>query len=170
MTCAAWATQSQPYSEKCDVYSFGVLVWEMATRQTPYQGIPPLSVAFGVGSGTLRLNIPTHAPPILQRVMRACLSHDHHQRPSFHRLLGWLEDGLEAERTAAAAASAGGGAEGLSDDASQSSLASWSTDSHSSARDYFAAQVRQQAAADDRESADDEAAHSDTTITSLNVR
>ena len=124
------------------------MVWEMTTHQSPYQGIPPLSVAFGVGSGTLRLNTPSRAPPALQRIMTACLAYDQHQRPSFHRIVLQLEDGLDAERRGATEAGpTGGSGSDLGSDSSQSSMASWSTDSHTSARDFFSAQVRMQGGA-----------------------
>ena len=36
--------QSEPYTEKADVYSYGVVVWEMLTKQAPYRGLPSLAV------------------------------------------------------------------------------------------------------------------------------
>jgi len=40
--------QSEPYTEKCDVYSYGVVVWEMLTKQAPYRGLPSLAVGTAV--------------------------------------------------------------------------------------------------------------------------
>ena len=40
---------------KIDVWSYGVVIWELLTRQIPYHNLPPLSVAFGVGRGLLRV-------------------------------------------------------------------------------------------------------------------
>jgi len=31
--------QSLPYSDKADVYSYGVLIWEILTREVPYKGL-----------------------------------------------------------------------------------------------------------------------------------
>ena len=47
---------------KMDVWSYGVVVWELLTRQIPYNGLPPLSVAFGVGRGLLRVRCPAATP------------------------------------------------------------------------------------------------------------
>jgi hypothetical protein len=36
------------------VYSFGIVVWEVATRRDPYQGMPPFQVVFSVGNNGMR--------------------------------------------------------------------------------------------------------------------
>lgn len=35
---------SRPYSEKADVFSFGIILWEMAAKQLPYFGMQPMQV------------------------------------------------------------------------------------------------------------------------------
>jgi len=37
------------YDEKVDVWSYGVLVWEMLTGNVPYEGLHQNSILFGVG-------------------------------------------------------------------------------------------------------------------------
>ena len=38
----------KPYNYKCDVYSYGVLLWEALHRQMPFTGFAPLQAAFAV--------------------------------------------------------------------------------------------------------------------------
>ena len=38
----------KPYNYKCDVYSYGVLLWEALHRQVPFTGFAPLQAAFAV--------------------------------------------------------------------------------------------------------------------------
>jgi len=38
----------KPYDHKCDVYSFGILLWEILHRQLPFEGLAPLQAAFAV--------------------------------------------------------------------------------------------------------------------------
>ena len=38
----------KPYNYKCDVYSYGVLLWEVLHRQVPFIGFAPLQAAFAV--------------------------------------------------------------------------------------------------------------------------
>jgi serine/threonine protein kinase len=33
-----------PYDEKADVYSYGVVLWELITREEPFKGMHPMQV------------------------------------------------------------------------------------------------------------------------------
>ncbi|KAB1212754.1 Serine/threonine-protein kinase HT1 [Morella rubra] len=48
--------KEKPYSRKVDVYSFGIVLWELTTALLPFQGITPVQAAFAVAEkflGTL---------------------------------------------------------------------------------------------------------------------
>lgn len=78
------------YTEKADVFGFGVVVWECVTRQDPHPGMPPFQVVLEVGSKHLRPEIPSTAPTPLQDLMRSCWSEDPAQRPSFQEIVRLL--------------------------------------------------------------------------------
>lgn len=33
--------RSEPFTEKCDIFSFGVIMWELCTLNRPWEGVPP---------------------------------------------------------------------------------------------------------------------------------
>lgn len=39
---------SQHYTKACDIYSFGITLWEMVTRTQPYNKMNNMQVAMGV--------------------------------------------------------------------------------------------------------------------------
>jgi len=45
------------------LFSYGVVVWELLTGETPYKGIDTLAVAYGVAVNKLTLPIPSTCPP-----------------------------------------------------------------------------------------------------------
>ena len=76
----------QRYSEKADVFSFGVVLWECTARATPFAGMDGVQAAMAVLNRGLRPEIPLHTPPMLAQLIRACWAPIASQRPSFKDL------------------------------------------------------------------------------------
>uniref|UniRef100_A0A668A872 Protein kinase domain-containing protein n=1 Tax=Myripristis murdjan TaxID=586833 RepID=A0A668A872_9TELE len=83
--------QSLPVSETCDTYSYGVVLWEMLTREVPFKGFEGLQVAWLVVEKQERLTIPTSCPQSFAELMRKCWQADPKERPQFKQVLMTLE-------------------------------------------------------------------------------
>ncbi|XP_025192427.1 mitogen-activated protein kinase kinase kinase 10 isoform X3 [Melanaphis sacchari] len=80
------------FSKASDVWSYGVLLWELLTGEMPYKGIDVLAVAYGVAVNKLTLPIPSTCPQPFRELMEACWHSDSHMRPSFEDILASLDD------------------------------------------------------------------------------
>ncbi|XP_031478957.1 probable serine/threonine-protein kinase SIS8 isoform X2 [Nymphaea colorata] len=83
--------RNEPSNEKCDVYSFGVILWELATLRIPWSGMNPMQVVGAVGFQNRHLDIPEEVHPMVAKVIRDCWQSDPSQRPSFAQLLAPLK-------------------------------------------------------------------------------
>uniref|UniRef100_A0A915PMB1 Protein kinase domain-containing protein n=1 Tax=Setaria digitata TaxID=48799 RepID=A0A915PMB1_9BILA len=88
---AAWMApeiiKKEPCSEKVDIWSFGVVLWELLTQEIPYKDVDSMAIIWGVGSNNLNLPIPDTAPEGLKLLLRQCWSIKPQNRPSFSQIL-----------------------------------------------------------------------------------
>ncbi|CAM4744124.1 unnamed protein product [Rotaria magnacalcarata] len=77
-------------SEKIDVWSFGIVLWEILTCQVPYQNIDPNAILWGVGKGSLTLPIPSSVPEGFKLLMTMCWNQRPVSRPSFQQIIKHL--------------------------------------------------------------------------------
>ncbi|TDH10000.1 hypothetical protein EPR50_G00092270 [Perca flavescens] len=82
------------YSKACEIYSFGIVMWEVATRSKPYEGWSNKDFLEKVGKEKYRLPLPDDCPKLLGDLISACLAHDPFQRPSAGELVDKLQTAL----------------------------------------------------------------------------
>ncbi|KAE8678187.1 Serine/threonine-protein kinase EDR1 [Hibiscus syriacus] len=78
--------RNEPSNEKCDVFSFGIILWELATLRLPWSGMNPMQVVGAVGFQNRRLDIPKELDPLAARIIWQCWQTDPSLRPSFAEL------------------------------------------------------------------------------------
>ncbi|XP_072117957.1 mitogen-activated protein kinase kinase kinase 20-like isoform X3 [Mobula birostris] len=83
--------QSLPVAETCDTYSYGVVLWEMMTREIPFKGFEGLQVAWLVVEKNERLTIPKSCPASFAEILHQCWETDPKKRPNFKQILASLE-------------------------------------------------------------------------------
>ncbi|KAG8379366.1 hypothetical protein BUALT_Bualt07G0081100 [Buddleja alternifolia] len=83
--------RNEPSNEKCDVYSFGVILWELCTLQQPWGGMNPMQVVGAVGFQHRRLDIPDNMDPVVADIIRKCWQTDPKLRPSFAEIMAALK-------------------------------------------------------------------------------
>ncbi|XP_032675521.1 mitogen-activated protein kinase kinase kinase 11-like [Odontomachus brunneus] len=84
------------FSKASDVWSYGVLLWELLTGEIPYKGIDTLAIAYGVAVNKLTLPIPSTCPQPWRYLMEECWASDSHARPGFAEILVALEEVRDA--------------------------------------------------------------------------
>ncbi|KAM1792193.1 hypothetical protein ACFX16_036214 [Malus domestica] len=74
---------STKVSEKVDIFSFGIVLWEILTGEEPYANMHYGAIIGGIVNNTLRPTIPSHCDPEWKTLMEQCWAPNPAARPSF---------------------------------------------------------------------------------------
>ncbi|KAI8022243.1 Serine/threonine-protein kinase STY46 [Camellia lanceoleosa] len=83
--------EHKPYDHKADIFSFGVVLWELLTGKLPYEYLTPLQAAVGVVQKGLRPTIPNNTLPKLAELLERCWQQDPTLRPDFCEIIDILQ-------------------------------------------------------------------------------
>ncbi|KAG6516173.1 hypothetical protein ZIOFF_026622 [Zingiber officinale] len=82
---------SNKVSEKIDVYSFGIVMWEILTGKEPYEDMHYGEVIGGLLHNTLRPIVPGSCDKDWRILMEQCWAVDPEQRPTFTQIASHLK-------------------------------------------------------------------------------
>lgn len=92
---AAWMApevfESNKYSEKCDVFSWGIILWEVLTRRKPFDDIggPAFRIMWAVHTG-IRPPLIKGCPKTLESLLTRCWDKEPSNRPSMTEVEGTM--------------------------------------------------------------------------------
>lgn len=87
------AGDPESVSETCmsNVYSYGMVLWEMVTGEEAYSTYSPVQAAVGIAACGLRPEIPRDCPHLLRSLMTRCWDNCPLKRPQFPEIISILQ-------------------------------------------------------------------------------
>ena len=84
--------ENKSYDQSADVFSFGVNLWELATRRVPYEGMDAVQVALAVTARGERPRLDEETldpgcPPALVSLIERCWVARPEDRPNFGQII-----------------------------------------------------------------------------------
>ncbi|KAJ7998023.1 hypothetical protein DPEC_G00218240 [Dallia pectoralis] len=70
------------YNKACEMYSFGIVLWEIATRKIPFKDLPNNEVYQRVCKDRYKEPLPEDCPKTFEELIDACRSYDGFSRPT----------------------------------------------------------------------------------------
>lgn len=77
---------SQQYTNKIDVYAYGMLLWEILTNSSPFKGKTYAQIMYDVCENGKRPAIPLRTPSAVKSLISKCWAQNPEERPTFHKI------------------------------------------------------------------------------------
>lgn len=77
--------------EASDMWSFAILLWELATREVPFADLSAMECGMKIALEGLRLSIPPGISPHLSKLIKICMNEDSGKRPTFDMVMPILD-------------------------------------------------------------------------------
>lgn len=81
------------YTNKIDIYAYGILLWEMATSFTPYSGMDGTTIIQQVLMNDIRPPLPFNLNPSIKTLITQCWDRNPDNRPTFDDILIYFRSG-----------------------------------------------------------------------------
>jgi serine/threonine-protein kinase CTR1 len=90
--------QEDVYRDSADVYSFGVILWELLMNEIPWQNKSHVQIITAIlrGQKLLSTAVRTQFPAVIYSVLETCLENTPELRPNFHVIKEIFEQYIEA--------------------------------------------------------------------------
>ncbi|KAL9275541.1 Serine/threonine/tyrosine-protein kinase HT1-like protein [Drosera capensis] len=83
--------KEEHHTKKVDVYSFGIVLWEILTALIPFADLTPEQAAFAVCQKNARPPLPPNCPRGLSDLIKRCWTANPERRPHFDEIVSILE-------------------------------------------------------------------------------
>lgn len=70
-----------------NMWSFGIILWELATRQVPFAGLTAIEIGMKVALEDLRVSMPATASQHMARLKKICMNEEPGKRPNFDQII-----------------------------------------------------------------------------------
>uniref|UniRef100_A0A6B2LCL6 Protein kinase domain-containing protein n=1 Tax=Arcella intermedia TaxID=1963864 RepID=A0A6B2LCL6_9EUKA len=86
------AIKNGEYSEKTDIYAYGIILWQMYTEKPPYEDLTPFEIMFKVSNEDLRPLLPPACSKFYRDLYLDSIETDPEHRPTAKEIIQRLEN------------------------------------------------------------------------------